>query len=136
MEDLNIKGMMKNHCLARRIAQVSWGQLKQFLSYKTEVKLVDRWYPSSKTCSCCGNKQSMPLNIRMYECNACGISIDRDLNAAINIRNITFGTKENYACGDTAIGDSAYDESRCVSMKQEKFEVRAYACLTKKPSGL
>ena len=65
----------------------------------------------------------MPLNIRTYECDACGISIDRDLNAAINIRNITFGAKGNYACGDTSIGTEAYDSVRCVSMKQEKFKV-------------
>ena len=125
MEDLNIKGMMKNRCLARRVAQVSWGQMKSLLSYKTEVKLVDRWYPSSKTCSCCGAIKPMPLNIRTYECDSCGLVLERDLNAAINLRNITFGTKENYACGDTSIGDLAIDEFRCVSMKQEKFEVQA-----------
>jgi putative transposase len=102
MEDLNIKGMMKNRCLARRIAQVSWGQLKTYLSYKTNVKMCDRWFPSSKTCSSCGHVQPMPLNIRTYECCGCGISLDRDLNAAINIKKITFGTKENYACGDTS----------------------------------
>ena len=123
MEDLNIKGMMKNRCLARRIAQVSWGQLKSYLSYKTEVKLCDRWYPSSKTCSSCGHIQEMPLNIRVYECESCKQVIDRDLNAAINIRNITFGTKENYACGDTSVGDLGYHKSRHVSLKQEKFEM-------------
>ena len=123
MEDLNIKGMMKNRCLARKIAQVSWGQLKNYLSYKTEVKLCDRWYPSSKTCSSCGHIQEMPLNIRTYECESCKQVIDRDLNAAINIRNITFGTKENYACGDTSVGEEAYDSFRHVSMKQEKFEM-------------
>jgi putative transposase len=125
MEDLNIKGMMQNRCLARRVAQVSWGQLKTYLSYKTNVVVADRWYPSSKTCSGCGNKQPMPLNIRTYECGGCGLIIDRDLNAAINLKQITFGTKGNYACGDTPIGDSAYDESRCVSLKQEKFEADA-----------
>jgi putative transposase len=122
MEDLNIKGMMKNRCLARRIAQASWGQLKTYLSYKTNVKMCDRWYPSSKTCSVCGCIQLMPLNFRTYECCGCGISLDRDLNAAINIRNITFGTKESYACGDTSVGDVGIHASRHVSMKQEKFE--------------
>jgi putative transposase len=122
IEDLNIKGMMKNKNLARRIAQVSWGQVKTYLTYKTNVKLVNRWYPSSKTCSSCGNKQNMPLNIRIYKCVNCGFEIDRDLNAAINIKQITFGTKENYACGDTNVGDLAYDESRYVSLKQEKIE--------------
>jgi putative transposase len=122
VEDLNIKGMMKNRHLARRIAQVSWGQLKLYLGYKTNVKLVNRWYPSSKTCSRCGHKQQMPLQIRTFECESCGFVLDRDWNAAINLKNITFGTKENHACGDTTIGDLAYDKSRYVSQKQEKFK--------------
>ncbi len=122
IEDLNIKGMMQNRHLARKIAQVSWGQLKSYLAYKTNMKTVDRWYPSSKTCSRCGHKQTMPLQIRTFECRGCGFVIDRDLNAAINLKNITFGTKENYACGDADVGGSAYDDSRYVSMKQEKFK--------------
>jgi putative transposase len=122
IENLNIKGMMKNRHLARKIAQVSWGQLKTYLTYKTNVKLVDRWYPSTKTCSGCGNIQKIPLNIRTYECNSCGLSINRDLNAAINIRNTTFGTKESYACGDTSIGLDTMVSGRYVSLKQEKFE--------------
>jgi transposase len=65
----------------------------------------------------------MPLQIRTFECDGCGVSIDRDWNAAINLKNITFGTKENYACGDTSVGDLAYDKSRYVSKKQENVEV-------------
>lgn len=121
IEDLNIKGMMKNRNLARKIAQVSWGQLKTYLTYKTNVKLVNRWYPSSKICSRCGHKQPMPLNIRTYECGSCGFVIDRDLNAAINIKQITFGTKGNYVCGDTNTGDEIRSSSRHVSLNQEKF---------------
>ena len=73
-------------------------------------------------------KPSPVLNTIMsktYECNACGISIDRDLNAAINLRNITFGTKENYACGDSAIGTDDRSSVRYESLNQEKFEVQA-----------
>ena len=65
----------------------------------------------------------MPLNIRTYRCGSCGFDIDRDLNAAINIRNITFGTKGNHACGDINTGDLAYDRSRQISLNQEKGEV-------------
>ena len=122
VEDLNIKGMMKNHCLARSVARSAWGQFVTFLGYKTLVKKVDRWYPSSKTCSRCGSIKPMPLSIRTYECSSCGLVLDRDLNAAINIRDNTFGTKEIYACGDTPIGDSAQAGSRYVSKKQEKFK--------------
>jgi putative transposase len=145
IEDLNIKGMMKNHCLARRIAQVSWGQLINYLSYKTEVKKVNRWYPSSKTCSSCGHKQPMPLDVRIFRCENCQFEIDRDLNAAINIKQITFGqhaaqtacldssaieistfgTKENHACGDTNTGEEIRSSSRHVSLKQEKGEARS-----------
>jgi putative transposase len=62
------------------------------LSYKasffgTKLELVDRWFPSSKTCSCCGNVQQMPLKERVYRCNKCGVSIERDLNAAQNLEN-------------------------------------------------
>lgn len=122
VEDLNIKGMMKNRCLSRRIAQVSWGQLVSFLEYKTNVRKVDRWYPSSKTCCGCGHIQPMPLHIRVYVCGSCGQIKDRDLNAAINIRQNTFGTKVIYACGDSSTGDVAIDTSRHVSLKQEKFK--------------
>jgi putative transposase len=126
VEDLNIKGMMQNRHLARRIAQVSWGQLKLYLAYKTNVKLVDRWYPSSKTCSRCGHVQKMPLLIRTFECDRCKFLINRDLNAAINLKQITFGTKENYACGDTAIGEAVANTSRYVSQKQENVEVLVF----------
>ncbi len=122
IEDLNIKGMMKNRHLARRVAQVSWGQLISYLVYKTNVIKVDRWYPSSQICSECGHRQKMPLHIRVYECGSCGISINRDLNAAINIKQTTFGTKESHACGDTNTGDVIRRTSRHVSLKQEKVK--------------
>jgi putative transposase len=125
LEDLNIKGMMKNHCLARKIAQASWGQLKTFLSYKTNVKLADRWFPSTKTCSRCGHKQPMPPDVRIFRCESCYFEINRDLNSAINIKQITFGTKENHACGDTNTGEEIRSSSRHVSLKQEKGEARS-----------
>lgn len=122
VEDLNIRGMMQNRHLARKIAQVSWGQLKSYLIYKTNVKKVDRWYPSSKTCSRCGHRQPMPLQIRTFQCGSCGFVIGRDLNAAINLKQITFGTKGNHAWGDTSVGGLAYDNPRYVSLKQENVK--------------
>jgi putative transposase len=120
MEDLNIKGMMRNRHLARRIAQVSWGQLKNFLSCKAEVSLVDRFYPSTKTCSCCGHIQDMPLDKRIFDCEKCDLVLGRDVNAAINIRNRA-GTARINACRDTSTGDEVRSSSRQVSLKQEKF---------------
>ena len=90
MEDLNMKEMSQDMCFGKRVHDNGWGMFTDFLAYKMEragKKLVriDRWYPSSKTCSCCGNiKEDLQLSDRIYEC-ACGNRMDRDQNAAINI---------------------------------------------------
>ena len=92
MEDLNVKGMMKNHKLAKAISDMGFGEFKRQLEYKVKLRngrvlYVDRFYPSSKTCSECGNKKDkMSLSEREYECEKCGVVLDRDINAAINIR--------------------------------------------------
>lgn len=91
IEDLNIAGMMKNHTLARSVSDASLGEFRRQLEYKTArngvtLCVVDRWYPSSKTCSNCGTvKAKLFLNERVYCCDVCGLSLDRDLNAAINL---------------------------------------------------
>ncbi len=91
-EDLNISGMMKNHCLARSIADVSWAQTIEYTSYKAEnagkKMLKVRPNFTSQDCSNCGNRQKMPLELRLYECSNCHISIGRDINAAINIKRL------------------------------------------------
>jgi transposase len=86
------KGMMANHKLAGAISDLGFYEFKRQLDYKckmygSKLVLVDQWFPSSKICSNCGNKKDMPLSVRTYDCPACGISIDRDLNASINILN-------------------------------------------------
>ena len=88
LEDLNIMGMTKNHSLAKSISDASMSMAMTQLSYKTTVAKIDRWYPSSKTCSNCGCIQDMPLTERTYVCPDCGAVIDRDVNAAINILNV------------------------------------------------
>lgn len=92
VEDLNVKGIMKNHNLAKAAFDVGWNILTNFLEYKTMragkafIK-CDRWYPSTKTCSNCGSiHDKIPLNIRLWTCIKCGINHDRDINAAKNIR--------------------------------------------------
>lgn len=86
LEDLNVKGMLKNRRLSKAIAQSNFCKLRIFLlSKRKDVRFIDRFYPSSKTCSACGNTQDMSLQNRTYNCKNCGIQIDRDLNAAINI---------------------------------------------------
>lgn len=91
MEDLNVKGMMKNHKLAKAISEVGFYKFRQILEDKArnnykQVVLVDRFYPSSKTCSNCGyKKQDLKLSDRFWICPVCGEHHDRDLNAAVNI---------------------------------------------------
>ena len=91
VEDLNVAGMMKNHRLARSVSDASLGEFRRQLEYKTMrtgavLRVVDRWYPSSKTCSSCGTvKAKLALSERVYKCDVCGLSMDRDLNAAINL---------------------------------------------------
>ena len=91
LEDLAVKNMIKNHCLAQSISDVSWGKLVSMITYKAawhgrQVIKVDRWFPSSKMCSSCNNiVVSMPLNVREWTCSACHTHHDRDVNAAKNI---------------------------------------------------
>ena len=93
MENLAVKNMMKNHKLAKAIGDVAWGTIKNLLLYKAnwygkQVVLIDRFYPSSKTCHCCGFKAAtMPLSVRTWDCPECNTHHDRDVNAAINIKN-------------------------------------------------
>ncbi|WP_410818791.1 IS607 family element RNA-guided endonuclease TnpB [Micromonospora sp. 050-3] len=91
VEDLNVAGMLRNQRLARHVADASFAELRRQLAYKAEwsssqLIVADRWYPSSKTCSGCGAvKTKLALSEREYKCEACGLSIDRDLNAARNL---------------------------------------------------
>ena len=96
VEDLNVSGMVKNHCLAKAITDASWSSFMIMLEYKcnwygkTLVK-IDRFYPSSKTCGHCGYKlKEIDLDTREWQCPECGTHHDRDINAAINILNKGF----------------------------------------------
>lgn len=94
VENLNVKGMVRNHNLAKAISDCGWGQFCTMLKYKSEWDgktyiEVDRFFASSKTCSVCLNKvDSLPLDIRAWACSKCLTSHDRDVNAAVNIRNV------------------------------------------------
>ncbi|MEM3321791.1 MAG: transposase [Conexivisphaerales archaeon] len=106
VDDLHIQNMLKDHKLAGSIQDASWNRFIQLLSYKAEsaglrvVKVNPR--NTSKECSNCGNVQDMPLSERTYVCNRCGISMDRDINASINILNrATLGQRERHAQGES-----------------------------------
>ncbi len=95
IEDLNVKGMVRNHSIAKHISDASWSEFRRQLEYKTawygsELVVADRFYPSSKTCSTCGTvKAKLSLGEREYTCEGCNLVIGRDLNAAINLARWT-----------------------------------------------
>jgi putative transposase len=97
VEDLNVAGMLRNRRLSRRIADAGWGMLRRQLAYKTgwrggTLHVADRWFPSSKTCSACGAvKAKLPLRVRVFTCDHCGLALDRDLNAARNLARLVIG---------------------------------------------
>jgi putative transposase len=110
LEDLNIKGMVKNHKLSKHISDASWGKFITMLEYKAnwndkEIIKIDRFFPSSKQCSSCGYiNQNLKLDIREWTCPSCKTKLDRDLNASKNIlkegiKIISSGT-DDYRCGD------------------------------------
>lgn len=90
VEDLNVKGMVKNRKMARAVSDAAFGEIRRQLCYKVETVFVaDRWFASSKTCSNCGAvKAKLHLGERTYECESCGLVIDRDVNAARNLARV------------------------------------------------
>ncbi|MCK9900112.1 transposase [Frankia sp. Cpl3] len=103
IEDLSVRTMVRNHALARAISDASWSELRRMVEYKAgwygrELIAIDRFYPSSKTCSACGSiVEKLPLDVREWACHACGAVHDRDINAAKNI--LAAGLAAS-ACGD------------------------------------
>jgi putative transposase len=122
IEDLTVRNMVKNHSLARAISDAAWRQFRSMLEYKADwygrnLVAVDRWYPSSKLCSACGHRiGAMPLNIRTWECPTCGITHDRDVNAA---RNILAEGLSVIACGGGVRPQRASARTGQSSVKQE-----------------
>lgn len=110
IENLNVAGMLRNRTLARAIADVGMGELRRQITYKTtwhgrHLVTADRWYPSSKTCSGCGAvKTKLRLSERTFTCDACGLSLDRDYNAARNLAHLAekvAGGTSSQSCGAT-----------------------------------
>lgn len=116
LEDLHVSGMLRNHHLAQAIADVGWYEFRRQMSYKgawygCQIFLADPYFPSTKRCSGCGNiKADMALSQRQYVCEACGLSLDRDLNAARNLEQLltatdgligsTASSAGSHACGE------------------------------------
>lgn len=117
IEDLNVKGMLGNRHLARAIADMGFYELRRQLEYKatwrgSQVVVADRWYPSSKTCSCCCFLlEKLTLNLRQWTCPGCGANHDRDLNAAINLKNMAVSSTVS-ACGGEGAGPVREHEAK------------------------
>ena len=121
LETLNVKGMVKNHSLAKSVSDAGWSQFVAFIEYKAawagrEVAKHDRWFASSKTCNDCGAvNKDLKLSDRTWVCQSCGVIHDRDENAAMNLRPSTVGTT-----GINADGDMSSVVMRSAS---EKFKI-------------
>ena len=124
IEDLNVRGMVRNRHLARSIADMGFFEFRRQLEYKAamrggQVVIADRWFPSSKICSCCGHKQEeLPLSVRRWSCSICGVEHDRDLNAAINLKNYAASSTVS-ACGGEGAGLGGDAKAKPAPMKQE-----------------
>jgi putative transposase len=114
IEDLHVAGMVKNHKLAQAVSDSNFGEIRRQLTYKSErygthLVVIDRFYPSSKTCSACGYlKEELSLSERTYTCECCGLVLDRDVNAACNVLHealrITASSAGSHACGERSAG--------------------------------
>jgi len=122
IEDLNVRGMLANRHLARSIADAAFAEFRRQLEYKSvmtgaKVVVIDRFFPSSKTCSVCGTIHDMKLSDRIMVCD-CGNVLDRDLNAALNIRNKAASSAVS-ACGEEGSGCGRKTAVKPASVKQE-----------------
>lgn len=124
IEDLNVKGMLKNHCLAGAIADMGFHEFRRQLTYKTARRggtliVADRWYASSKLCSNCGYKlASLDLGTRQWACPACHVEHDRDVNAAINLKGLAVSSNV-IACGGTGADLACKRNMKLGPVKQE-----------------
>jgi putative transposase len=124
IEDLNVKGMLGNRTLSRAISDMGFHELRRQLEYKAvwrggRVVVVDRWYPSSKLCSCCGYKlDTLDLSVRQWSCQGCGTLHDRDVNAAINLKNLAVSSTVS-ACGGEGAGPARERRVKPALVKQE-----------------
>ena len=124
IEDLNVRGMMRNRHLARSIADMSFFEFRRQLAYKAAMRggrvvVADRWFASSKMCSACGHAlETLPLSVREWACPVCGVVHDRDVNAAINLKNMAVSSTVS-ACGEEGAGRARKSAVKPASVKQE-----------------
>jgi putative transposase len=127
IEDLNVRGMLRNGKLARAIADCGFGEFRRQLEYKAvmhgcSIAAADRWYPSSKTCHVCGcAKDKLPLSVRQWQCDGCGAEHDRDINAAHNLERLAASSAVT-ACGAEGSGVRLAPDTKPAAKKQEPVD--------------
>ena len=125
IEDLNVRGMVKNRSLARSVSDGGFFEFRRQLEYKcrmygSTLMVADRWYPSSKTCSCCGVvKDTLALAERTFRCSDCGFEEDRDVNAALNLARYAASSAVS-ACGEERSGAVRKSRVKRALTKQEE----------------
>ena len=123
---LCVKGMMRNHKLARQLANVNFGEIRRQLEYKGEkygcdVYIVDRFFASSKTCSKCGHKKEhLSLSERTFHCEKCGLTMDRDENAALCLEQVLYLPYEDFSQIVKDCSKKMYNKLRRKILSQEK----------------
>src|SRR5262249_51822728 len=132
--DLNVSGMLRNQHLAQAISDVGFAEFRRQLEYKAawhgcRVIVASRWEPSSRTCSCCGwADEHLTLSDRTCCCQACGLVLDRDLNAARNLAKLAGGSSDSLnACGEGSTGLALTAQVKLSSVKQEPNAFSAWA---------
>ena len=124
IENLNVKGMVKNRKLSRAISDMGFFEFRRQLEYKTQMRggivvVADRWFPSSKTCSACGEIQNLlSLSVREWQCSNCQTLHDRDINAAINLATYAMSSTVS-ACGAEGSGSCRKARTKPAAVKQE-----------------
>ena len=127
IEDLNVKGMVRNCRLSQSVTDVGWGEFRRMLDYKSQwygstLVIVPRFYPSTKMCCSVGSHvvDALTLSVRRWECPNCQTAHDRDVNAAKSLLKIYTGSSpEIYTCGDLSGGESGQALSSHGSLRQE-----------------
>ncbi len=131
LEDLNVSGMLKNHKLARVIADVGMGEFRRQLEYKaawcgSRIVIAHRFFPSSKMCSRCQSiKEELSLSERVFKCAGCGFECDRDLNAALNLARLAGSSPDT----KNACGESVRPDSLQATLVEARTELQSASCI-------
>jgi putative transposase len=128
IEELNVRSMSRNRRLARSVMDGGFYELRRQLEYKAKmygslIVVADRWYPSSKTCSCCGVvKQTLALSQRTFNCDDCGFEVDRDVNAARNLESVAASSAVT-VCGEDRSGGKRKPRVKRTSVKHRNVQI-------------